>query len=52
MSELGWLFAASVLGIPLFLVQFKGLSLTTVSRGDHSTWWVVFAEVPQKLIPA
>lgn len=34
-SELGWLFAASVLGIPvLFLVQFKGLSLTTVSHAS------------------
>ncbi len=34
-GELGWLFAASVLGIPvLFLVQFKGLSLTTVSHAS------------------
>ncbi|MFZ0860283.1 MAG: EamA family transporter [Candidatus Sulfotelmatobacter sp.] len=34
-SELGWLFAASVLGVPvLFLVQFKGLSLTTVSHAS------------------
>jgi drug/metabolite transporter (DMT)-like permease len=34
-NELGWLFAASVLGIPvLFLVQFKGLSLTTVSHAS------------------
>jgi drug/metabolite transporter (DMT)-like permease len=34
-SELHWLFAASVLGVPvLFLVQFKGLSLTTVSHAS------------------
>lgn len=34
-SELGWVFAASVLGVPvLFLVQFKGLSLTTVSHAS------------------
>ncbi len=34
-NELGWLLAASVLGIPvLFLVQFKGLSLTTVSHAS------------------
>jgi drug/metabolite transporter (DMT)-like permease len=34
-SELGWLFAASVLGVPvLFLVEFKGLSLTTVSHAS------------------
>ena len=34
-NELGWLFAASVLGIPvLFLLQFKGLSLTTVSHAS------------------
>ncbi len=31
--EWGWLIAASVLGVPVqFLVQFKGLSLTTVSH--------------------
>src|SRR5690349_8799111 len=30
--EWGWVFAASVLGVPIqYLVQFKGLSLTTVS---------------------
>jgi drug/metabolite transporter (DMT)-like permease len=34
-SERGWVFAASVLGVPvLFLVQFKGLSLTTVSHAS------------------
>lgn len=34
-SELGWVFAASLLGVPvLFLVQFKGLSLTTVSHAS------------------
>ncbi len=32
-SEWAWVFAASVLGVPIqFLVQFKGLSLTTVSH--------------------
>jgi drug/metabolite transporter (DMT)-like permease len=32
-SEWGWVLAASVLGVPVqFLVQFKGLSLTTVSH--------------------
>jgi len=31
--EWGWLFAAALLGVPVqFLVQFKGLSLTTVSH--------------------
>jgi len=34
-SEWGWVIAASVLGVPvLFLVQFKGLSLTTVSHAS------------------
>ena len=34
-SEWGWVFAASVLGVPVqFLVQFKGLSLTTVSHAS------------------
>lgn len=34
-SEWGWILAASVLGVPvLFLVQFKGLSLTTVSHAS------------------
>jgi len=33
--EWGWVFVASVLGVPvLFLVQFKGLSLTTVSHAS------------------
>ena len=32
-TEWGWILAASVLGVPVqFLVQFKGLSLTTVSH--------------------
>lgn len=32
-TEWGWVLAASVLGVPVqFLVQFKGLSLTTVSH--------------------
>lgn len=31
-GEWGWVFSAAVLGVPVqFLVQFKGLSLTTVS---------------------
>lgn len=34
-SEWAWVFAAAVLGVPLqFLVQFKGLSLTTVSHAS------------------
>jgi drug/metabolite transporter (DMT)-like permease len=34
-SEWGWVFMASLLGVPvLFLVQFKGLSLTTVSHAS------------------
>ncbi len=34
-SEWGWVFVASVLGVPvLYLVQFKGLSLTTVSHAS------------------
>lgn len=34
-GEWGWVFAASALGVPvLFLVQFKGLSLTTVSHAS------------------
>ena len=34
-SEWGWVFAASVFGVPVsFLVQFKGLSLTTVSHAS------------------
>jgi len=34
-SKWGWVFAASVLGVPLqYLVQFKGLSLTTVSHAS------------------
>jgi drug/metabolite transporter (DMT)-like permease len=34
-SEWGWVFAASVLGVPVQnLVQFKGLSLTTVSHAS------------------
>ena len=34
-SEWGWVFAASVLGVPVqCLVQFKGLSLTTVSHAS------------------
>ncbi len=34
-SEWGWVFAAAVLGVPVqFLVQFKGLSLTTVSHAS------------------
>jgi hypothetical protein len=34
-SEWGWVFAASVLGVPVqYLVQFKGLSLTTVSHAS------------------
>jgi len=34
-SEWGWVLSASVLGVPvLFLVQFKGLSLTTVSHAS------------------
>lgn len=34
-AEWGWVFAASALGVPvLFLVQFKGLSLTTVSHAS------------------
>lgn len=33
--EWGWVFVASVLGVPvLFLVQFEGLSLTTVSHAS------------------
>jgi len=33
--EWGWVFAAAVLGVPVqFLVQFKGLSLTTVSHAS------------------
>ena len=33
--EWGWVFVASVLGVPvLYLVQFKGLSLTTVSHAS------------------
>jgi drug/metabolite transporter (DMT)-like permease len=32
-SEWGWVLAAPVLGVPVqYLVQFKGLSLTTVSH--------------------
>ena len=34
-GEWGWVFAASVLGVPVqYLVQFKGLSLTTVSHAS------------------
>jgi drug/metabolite transporter (DMT)-like permease len=34
-GEWGWVFAASVLGVPLqYLVQFEGLSLTTVSHAS------------------
>jgi drug/metabolite transporter (DMT)-like permease len=34
-SEWGWVFAASVLGVPVqYLVQFQGLSLTTVSHAS------------------
>jgi drug/metabolite transporter (DMT)-like permease len=34
-SEWGWVFVASVLGVPvLYLVEFKGLSLTTVSHAS------------------
>jgi drug/metabolite transporter (DMT)-like permease len=34
-SEWGWVFGASVLGVPIqYLVQFKGLSLTTVSHAS------------------
>jgi drug/metabolite transporter (DMT)-like permease len=34
-TEWGWLLAASVLGVPIqYLVQFKGLSLTTVSHAS------------------
>jgi drug/metabolite transporter (DMT)-like permease len=34
-SEWGWILAASVLGVPIqYLVQFKGLSLTTVSHAS------------------
>jgi drug/metabolite transporter (DMT)-like permease len=34
-SEWGWILAASILGVPvLYLVQFKGLSLTTVSHAS------------------
>jgi drug/metabolite transporter (DMT)-like permease len=34
-SEWGWVFAASLLGVPVqYLVQFKGLSLTTVSHAS------------------
>ncbi|MGO9088390.1 MAG: DMT family transporter [Candidatus Sulfotelmatobacter sp.] len=34
-SEWGWVFLASVLGVPVvYLVQFKGLSLTTVSHAS------------------
>ena len=34
-SEWGWMCAASVLGVPVqYLVQFKGLSLTTVSHAS------------------
>ncbi|HTS35034.1 MAG TPA: EamA family transporter [Candidatus Solibacter sp.] len=34
-SEWGWVFLASVLGVPvLYLVQFKGLSLTSVSHAS------------------
>ena len=33
--EWGWLFAAALLGVPVqYLVQFKGLSLTTVSHAS------------------
>src|SRR3977135_3057548 len=34
-SEWGWVFTASALGVPIqYLVQFKGLSLTTVSHAS------------------
>jgi drug/metabolite transporter (DMT)-like permease len=34
-SEWGWVFAGSLLGVPVqYLVQFKGLSLTTVSHAS------------------
>jgi len=34
-SEWGWVFAAAVFGVPVqYLVQFKGLSLTTVSHAS------------------
>jgi len=34
-TEWGWVFAASMLGVPVqYLVQFKGLSLTTVSHAS------------------
>src|SRR3981081_417465 len=34
-SEWGWVLAAAVLGVPVqYLVQFKGLSLTTVSHAS------------------
>jgi drug/metabolite transporter (DMT)-like permease len=34
-TEWGWVFAASVLGVPVsYLVTFKGLSLTTVSHAS------------------
>jgi drug/metabolite transporter (DMT)-like permease len=34
-SEWGWVFAASLLGVPVqYLVQYKGLSLTTVSHAS------------------
>ena len=34
-TEWGWVLAAAVLGVPVqFLVQFKGLSLTTVSHAS------------------
>src|SRR5438309_2448581 len=34
-NEWGWVFAASVLGVPVqYLVQYKGLSLTTVSHAS------------------
>src|ERR1700752_1967437 len=34
-TEWGWVLAASVLGVPIqYLVQFKGLSLTTVSHAS------------------
>jgi drug/metabolite transporter (DMT)-like permease len=35
MHEWGWVFVASVIGVPvLYLVEFKGLSLTTVSHAS------------------
>ena len=34
-SEWGWVFAASLLGVPVqYLLQYKGLSLTTVSHAS------------------